>query len=56
MVLFLFLALLAPYRGVFSYLTITPYGKDIEPGVKDKHQVIKDFKALSRRLGRNSAG
>lgn len=56
-ILFLpYLDLLAPYRGVFFYLTITPYGKDIEPGVKDEHQVIEDFEELSWRFGKNSVG
>ena len=31
----------------FWFVTITPYGKDIEPNVPDKKQVISDFKKLS---------
>lgn len=31
----------------FWFVTITPYGKDIEPNVPDKKQVISDFKRLS---------
>lgn len=33
------------------YITITPYGKDIEPNVMDKKQVIDDVKTLSKKLG-----
>lgn len=38
----------------FWFVTITPYGKDIEPNVPDKKQVIEDFKKLSEHLGVNS--
>ena len=38
----------------FWFVTITPYGKDIEPNVPDKKQVINDFKILSKHLGKNS--
>ena len=36
----------------FWFITITPYGKDIEPNVPDKKQVISDFKKLSTHLGK----
>lgn len=36
------------------YITITPYGKDIEPNVPDKKQVIEDVKILSEKLGYES--
>lgn len=42
--------------GQFWYVTITPYGKDIEPGVPDKEQVLDSFKYLSKRVGINSIG
>lgn len=42
--------------GQYWFVTITPYGKDIEPNVKDKHQFIEDFKKLSRIVGINSIG
>ena len=42
--------------GQFWYVTITPYGKDIEPHVPDKMQVIESFKYLSERVGLNSIG
>ena len=38
----------------FWFVTITPYGKDIEPNVPDKKQVISDFKKLSEHLGKNA--
>ena len=38
----------------FWFVTITPYGKDIEPSVPNKKQVIEDFKKLSEHLGANS--
>ena len=38
----------------FWFVTITPYGKDIEPNVPDKKQVIEDFKKLSEHLGADS--
>ncbi len=38
----------------FWFVTITPYGKDIEPNVPDKKQVIEDFKALSSIVGIDS--
>ena len=44
------------YPGVYFYITITPYGKDIEPGVPDKHQAIENFKTISQTFGLNSVG
>ena len=38
----------------FWFITITPYGKDLEPNVPDKKQVIEDFKTLSNHLGKNA--
>ena len=38
----------------FWFVTITPYGKDIEPNVPDKKEVIADFKKLSTHLGKNA--
>lgn len=35
----------------FWFITITPYGKNIEPNVPDKKQVINDFKKLSNHIG-----
>ena len=47
--------LLRPY-GQYWFVTITPYGRDIEPNVKDKHQTLDDFKKLSELVGVNSVG
>ncbi len=38
----------------FWFVTITPYGMDIEPNVPDKKQVISDFKKLSEHLGKKA--
>lgn len=46
---------LAPY-GQFWYVTITCYGRDIEPRVPPVDQVIRDFKALSDVVGVDSIG
>ena len=45
------ISLLAPY-STFWFVTITPYGKDIEPYVPPKEQVIRSFQRLSRIVGR----
>lgn len=44
------LDLLEPY-GQFWFITITPYGRDIEPHVPDKFTVMNSFRELSRRVG-----
>lgn len=38
----------------FWFITITPYGKDIEPNVPDKKLIIEDFKKLSNHIGVDS--
>lgn len=40
--------------GQLWYVTITAYGKGIEPGVPDKNEVIRAFKELSLRLGKDA--
>ena len=40
----------------FWYVTITPYGKDIEPNVPDKHEVIRSFQQLSDHIGADCTG
>ena len=40
--------------NMFWFITITPYGKEIEPNVPDKEKVIEDFKVLSNKLGKNA--
>lgn len=42
--------------GQYWFVTITPYGKDIEPNVPDKQQVMEDFKRLSKIVGIDSIG
>ena len=42
--------------GQYWFVTITPYGRDIEPNVMDKHQVLENFKSLSERVGMNAVG
>lgn len=42
--------------GQYWFVTITPYGKDIEPGVPDKDIVLEDFKCLSDIVGIDSVG
>ncbi len=46
---------LKPY-GQYWFVTITPYGKEIEPNVPDKANVIADFKTLSKAVGADSVG
>lgn len=46
---------LKPY-GQYWFVTITPYGKDIEPNVPSKEKVMEDFKHLSNIVGINSIG
>lgn len=42
--------------GQYWFITITPYGKDIEPNVPDKEKVMEDFKKLSGIVGVDSMG
>ena len=42
--------------GQYWFVTITPYGKDIEPNVPDKEKVMEDFKRLSDIVGTDSMG
>ncbi len=42
--------------GQYWFVTITPYGRDIEPNVKDKHELLEDFKKLSAMVGVRSIG
>ena len=53
--LFPYMDLLKDY-GQYWYVTITPYGRDIEPNVPDKHRLLDDFKRLSDIVGTNSVG
>ncbi len=40
----------------FWFVTITPYGKDMEPNVPDKNKIIDAFKTLSQTVGKNAVG
>lgn len=44
------LAALEPF-GQYWFVTITPYGRDIEPNVPPKEQVLESFLRLSEKLG-----
>ena len=50
-----FLDELKPY-GQYWFVTITPYGRDIEPNVPDKETVMEGFKELSDAVGIDSMG
>lgn len=41
---------LRPFRQ-FWQVTLTPYGREIEPHVPDKREVIRSFRRLSERVG-----
>lgn len=47
--------LLKPF-GQFWYVTITPYGREIEPNVPNKLKVLDSFKRLSDTVGPDSIG
>ena len=42
--------------GQFWYITITGFGKDLEPNVPPIDEVIEDFKYLSNKIGNNALG
>ena len=42
--------------GQYWFVTITPYGRDIEPNVPDKHRLLEDFGKLSDMVGKNAVG
>ncbi len=44
------MAMLAPYAQ-YWFVTITPYGREIEPNVPDKQSVVEAFRALSGIVG-----
>lgn len=46
---------LAQYRQLW-FVTIMPYGKEIEPHVPEKSIVMDSFKKLSKRVGLNAIG
>lgn len=44
-----------PFR-MYWFVTITPYGKDIEPHVPDKQAVLQSFRTLSKLVGPDAVG
>lgn len=42
--------------GQYWFVTITPYGRDIEPNVPDKEAVMRSFQQLSQTVGADSVG
>ncbi len=53
--MFPYMGLLKNY-GQYWFVTITPYGRDIEPNVPDKHKLLEDFQKLSKTIGIKSVG
>ena len=53
--MFPYMNLLREY-GQYWFVTITPYGRDIEPNVPDKHGLLEDFKKLSKYVGVDGIG
>jgi len=50
-----YMDLLKPY-GQFWYVTITPYGREIEPHVPSKLKVLDSFKRISELVGADCMG
>lgn len=42
--------------GQYWFVTITPYGKEIEPNVPDKEKILESFGVLSEKVGIDSVG
>ncbi len=53
--MFRYMELLRDY-GQYWFVTITPYGRDIEPNVPDKHRLLDDFRWLSEQVGPRAIG
>ena len=53
--MFPYMELLKDY-GQYWFVTITPYGRDIEPNVPDKHHLLDVFRRLSDTVGVNAIG
>ena len=53
--MFPYMDLLRGY-GQYWFVTITPYGRDIEPAVPDKHRMLEVFRQLSDKVGVDSTG
>lgn len=53
--MFPYMGLLKNY-GQWWFVAITPYGRDIEPNVPDKHKLLEDFQKVSKTVGIKSVG
>ena len=53
--MFPYMDLLKNY-GQYWFVTITPYGRDMEPNVPYKHRLLEDFKRLSEQVGVSAIG
>ena len=53
--MFPYMDLLKDY-GQYWFVTITPYGRDIEPSVPDKHHLLDVFRRLSDTVGVHAVG
>lgn len=53
--MFRYMDLLKDY-GQYWFVTVTPYGRDIEPNVPDKHKTLENFQKLSKIVGKDSVG
>ena len=42
--------------GQYWFVTVTPYGRDIEPNVPDKRRLLEDFKRMSDTVGLDAVG
>lgn len=42
--------------GQYWYVSITPYGRDLEPNVPDKHRLLDAFRQLSQKVGKLRVG
>lgn len=42
--------------GQYWYVSITPYGRDLEPNVSDKHRLLQAFRQLSQKVGKLRVG
>ncbi len=53
--MFPYMELLRDY-GQYWFVTVTPYGRDIEPAVPDKHMLLASFRKLSELVGVQAVG
>lgn len=51
--MFPYMEAIAPYSQ-YWFVTVTPYGNEIEPGIRDKKRIINAFRKLSDIVGANN--